>query len=801
MLVSIPISNLIQGVSQQPPQMRLPSQLQAQVNAYPSLVDGLTKRPPTNHVAKLADDANTQFVHFINRDSTERYVVRITSSSIKVFTLEGVEKSVYNALTGTTSFSFPSYLNSPADLRAVTVADYTFLVNRATSTAMSTTASANATEEALITIIQTGNKITYTVTVKAGSNSWTYTEDSGATAPYSTETIAANLVTKINADTTVVSPATTAHGIVATRYGSVIHLSKAASTGTPSTSTFTLKVSDTVGSTYMTAAKGKVSRISDLPREAKHGFKIEVAADVEDPEATGYYVQFVANDSVGGTGIWEETVGFAVKTTIDDSKMPYVLVRRSDGEFACYKPTWSMRTVGDASSAPEPSFIGRKIKDVFLFRNRLGFISDDKVILSEAGQYFNFFRTSTTMVLPSDPIDVSVGHSKAASLEAAVPWDERLILFSTLTQFSLGSGDGLALTPETVEVLPTTEYENASDACRPEASGRSLMFVQRRGSYSGVREYLRVTADEKYEGFDITANVPAYLEGTLKQIAISTHDGTGFFRSTSGLWNYKWFINGSEKIQSAWSKWDIGSGAVVQGMEWYDQTFYMVVTRSSKTYLEKVDFGARFADAPLGWGVHLDRRLKVTATTTGAASGTTIIPLTGKGIDFTGLNPTVVVVTQLPNSGPWTIVTPVIKTISSTQIVVEGSYNNLSAWVGIPYTMSFTLSRPYVRSGDAPVIDGRLQLTYGRVSYEDTGHFIVGVTPKYRAAYSYPFNGGILGANLVHGATFLSTDTFRFPIHCRSDDATVTVTSSSFLPSRFQSATIEGNFTPRNRQI
>lgn len=800
MLVSLPISNLIQGVSQQPPQMRLPSQLKEQVNGYPSLTDGLTKRPPTNHVAKLADDANTQFIHFINRDSVERYVVRLTSGSLKVFGLDGVEKNVYDAMTGTTAFSVPTYLNTPADIRAITVADFTFLVNRNTAVAMSsgsTTISDAITQEALITVIQVGYQTDYTVVIKEGSDTFTYTHTSPASNAnpnkLSTETVAADLVTKINVNTST-SPG---HGVTATRYGSVIHLSQAVTTPA---STFTVKVSDSVGSSYIVCAKGKVSRLADLPKEAKHGFKIEIAADVEDPEAFGYFVKFNANDGVGGTGIWEETVGFSTKTTLDADKMPYVLVRRSDSNFACYKPSWDLRTAGDATTSPEPSFVGRKIKDVFLFRNRLGFISDDKVILSEAGQYFNFFRTSTTMVLPSDPIDVSVGHSKAASLEAAIPWDERLILFSTLTQFSLGSGTGLALTPETVEVLPTTEYENASDLCRPEPSGRSMLFVQRRGAYSGIREYVRTSMDEKYEGIDITANAPAYLEGTPRQIAISTHDGTGFLRTSTGFYNYKWFLNGNEKIQSAWSKWDLGTGALVQGMEWFDQTLFMVVTRASKTYLEKVDFAARFADSPLPWGVHLDRRVKVTATTTGASAGTTKIPLTGKGIDYTGLNPQVLIVTQV-TGGKWTVVPTIVESVSATEIVVTGSFDAKDAWVGVLYPMNFTFSRPYVRQGDVPVIDGRLQLTYGKVSYEETGHFVVTVSPKHRATYTYPFNGGILGADLVQGTAFLSTDTFRFPIHCRAEDAEVSVSSSSFLPCRFQSAVMEGSFTPRNRQI
>jgi hypothetical protein len=783
-IVSVQVPNLIQGVSQQPPQMRLPSQLEEQVNAYPSLSDGLTKRPPTTHVKKLTSDASDQFVHFINRDSTERYVVRLTGSSLKVFTLDGVEKNVYTALTGTTAFTVPTYLSTPGNIRATTVADFTFLVNRSTAVAMAATTSDAITQEALITIIQAAYNVTYTVTIKEGADTFTYTHTTSGTGTLSTEAIASDLVTKINNDTT----GTTSHKITATRYGSVIHLSQAAEN--PAI-TFTIKVSDTVGSTYMVCAKGRVSRLADLPREAKHGFKIEVAADVEDPEAFGYFVKFTANDGVGGTGIWEETVGFNTKTTLDDSKMPYVLVRRSDGEFACYKPAWDIRTAGDATTAPEPSFVGRRIKDVFLFRNRLGFIADDKVILSEAGQYFNFFRTSTTMVLPSDPIDVSVGHSKAASLEAAIPWDERLILFSTLTQFSLGSGTGLALTPETVEVLPTTEYENASELCRPEATGRSMLFPQKRGAFVGIREYVRISTDEKYEGVDITANVPSYILGTPIQISVSTHDSTGFVRTTSGLWNYKWFVNGSEKIQSAWSKWELGSNAVVRGMEWFDHSLYMVVTRSGSTWLEKVDFGGRFADSPLLWGVHLDRRSKVTCTSVGAPAGSSIVNVSGLDINYTGLGPQVIVDgVQAP-----------VESVSASQIVVTGRFESSDVWVGVPYEMSWTLSQPFVRNRDAAIIDGKLQLTYMTLSFEDTGYFMATVQPKFRDPFVHVYSAGTVGANLTTGSAFLGTTSFRVPVHCRSDEARITVSSSSFLPCRVQSAAFEGRYVSRSQPV
>ena len=80
-LVSKSVSNLIGGVSQQPDSIRFDNQCDAQDNAYPSVLEGLTKRHPTEHVANIdsssasiARTADEFFVHTINRDATHQYL-------------------------------------------------------------------------------------------------------------------------------------------------------------------------------------------------------------------------------------------------------------------------------------------------------------------------------------------------------------------------------------------------------------------------------------------------------------------------------------------------------------------------------------------------------------------------------------------------------------------------------------------------------------------------------------------------------------------------------------------------------
>ena len=66
-LVSRTIPNLVQGVSQQPEILRLPSQADEQINGFSSVVEGLKKRPPTTHIAKISSSSiGNAYIHTIN---------------------------------------------------------------------------------------------------------------------------------------------------------------------------------------------------------------------------------------------------------------------------------------------------------------------------------------------------------------------------------------------------------------------------------------------------------------------------------------------------------------------------------------------------------------------------------------------------------------------------------------------------------------------------------------------------------------------------------------------------------------
>lgn len=133
-LMTQTLSGLYDGISQQPAPFRTPAQCEDQINCLSSIADGVTKRPPSVHLAKLqGGDLSGALIHTINRDTSERYVVVLQSGNVVV----------YDALTGaaeTVNITNPDYLvcdDPRVDFAVVTVADYTFIVNRRTVTAMS----------------------------------------------------------------------------------------------------------------------------------------------------------------------------------------------------------------------------------------------------------------------------------------------------------------------------------------------------------------------------------------------------------------------------------------------------------------------------------------------------------------------------------------------------------------------------------------------------------------------------------------------------------------------------------------
>lgn len=143
-LINKVIPGLYNGVSQQPAGVRLDTQCEEQKNCFPLLAEGLTKRPPAEHIAKLnlTNNFSNVFIHTVNRDVSERYVMIFTGDStepIEIFTIDGDKCTVqYGTLDGDLNYTedttvktyFTESSNPKDSFSALTIADYTIVANK-----------------------------------------------------------------------------------------------------------------------------------------------------------------------------------------------------------------------------------------------------------------------------------------------------------------------------------------------------------------------------------------------------------------------------------------------------------------------------------------------------------------------------------------------------------------------------------------------------------------------------------------------------------------------------------------------
>jgi len=384
--ISMGIPNLFNGISQQAPNLRLTSQAAVQTNLYSSLVRGLVKRPPTTHIAELrATAADDAYIHWIDRDNTERYAVFLLDQDIEVYdTADGSEIPVYspNGLT------YLDVTTPRTEFRAVSIADYTIIVNTTKTVAMDATEVAeNAPVDEAYAWVKRGNYGTNYVITVDGSTYTETTPNPGTTSPtyYPTDTIATNLAAKVNANANFTATAT----------GSVIKIVKTGG------ATFTFGVSDSFGGDALIGLKIDVGAKEDLPDTGIDGMSFRITGASRNAE-DDYYVRYNTN-SGEYKGVWEEYRGWDQSNVFDATTMPHRLVRYfvdgtetgalatwitgqglSNGEpyFLFDQVEWDDRLVGDDTTAPIPEFVGRKISDVYFFNSRLGFLSEEWIFLS-----------------------------------------------------------------------------------------------------------------------------------------------------------------------------------------------------------------------------------------------------------------------------------------------------------------------------------------------------------------------------------------------------------------------------------
>lgn len=863
-LISKNIPNLINGVSQQPPSLRLDSQAEEQINGLSDVVTGLRKRPPTEHLATLTGDFSSSKIHTYKRDDTEQYTVMVRDGEVRVFTDTGVELDV--ELASGANYNYITGINADEDIRITSVADFSFILNNKKVVAIDSEVYPPARpNEALVYLKQANYDRRYNVEISPkGDGSAEYTPfNSSATTGDNTDGTnlrTGNVIEDLR--DTIFTPAdqqsfagrsgssnsttlaalreydlltaiaTATSSTIQVRSGSrLLESSEYTIVGTTLTITasdhvdisprktyswytakaveviitsggtavndsfltlpasfndepmfvvssldydFDIQASDDTGGTTLKVFKETAKSFTDLPNQCIDGFKLAVIGD-NNKDEDNFYVEF---DGDTGQGVWKESVAAGIQNKIDASTMPHQLEKfvsdgtdgRTVGEvFWKFGPSpWNDRVAGDDDTNPFPSFVDNTINDIFFHRNRLGMLADENVIFSEAGSFYNFFRTTVRALLDSAPIDIAVSNDSVSILKAAIPFSEQLLLFSDLSQFNLTSGT--LLTPTEVSVNVATNYE-ADLNVRPVSAGNSIFFANDNGSSLGVREYFVAGQAELNVAEDVTGNIPTYIKGNIRGMATSSTEDMLLLTTDDDpkvVYVYRWYVANNEKVQSSWSKW-VMNGDVLD-MSFNNKEVFFLMDYGTDVTLEKMNLSEDEAVSVTASShpVLLDRRVKL-------ESVADTVPYTNPDIQY---------------------VTTAGKFVSSP--------TTYPVYAGVPYTFSYTFSEQVFRPDtNKPVTIARYQLRNFNIVYSDTSTFDVTVAAVGRDSKVSTFTGNLLGSSsfVLGTANVVPNGTYKVGVGSQASEVDVTISSTSPLPCNFTSVEIEGFVTVRSQRI
>jgi hypothetical protein len=767
-LVEQPIKSFFQGVSRQPDSFRNPGQVDEAINHQFSVErGGFSSRVPSKHMAMIVNDETEAALHTINRDDNEKYVV------VYYNVLGGGQLRVFDALTHaekTVNYVGDAalYLTSlsPDDISFTSVADYTLVLNRAKVTAKGSTTSPAQQNKAVL-FINYATSGSYKVTV----NGTTYTGAGSTNGATVAENVASALDTGLDASWTV------------TRDGVFVFLERVDGAA------FTISVEDPYSNQGMKLTYLKLTKSTDLPAKAPNGLVVRVGNDLK----SEYYVKAEQLNTGNNDVRWVETVAPGAVINFNPATMPHILVRESDGTFSFKQNTWSNKTVGTEKTVPDPDFVGHAIRDVTFHRNRLGVLGGETTFYSAAGDFFNFWRTSSTEVLDDDPFGMTGTTNEVAILEWAVPFRKAHFATAANVQFEVS---GKLLTAKEAAIDVSTKYA-VTTKCRPIAIGDSLYIPASNGTDAVLFEYLYDDNSLTNVAVDAAKHAKGFIPATIHDMAGDSTNGNLFCLSTgdrTSIFLYTFYWNGDEKAQQAFGRW-VFDGRV-RAIGFMSGHLYVLINRADhKLYLEKFSLGNEgYTD--YDFPPRLDQTIELTGVYDEEDDKTTwLLPWTPSAATRGVTSNSFGVQSRKMKSLPLTIE-------SGSVVSTRGDWTQALVLFGNVYSQKVRLSRLYVRDSDtAAILNGRANVRHMTFQFENTGFFRVRVTPDQREARVFTFTGRILGSgsNQIAMTPILSSK-FRVPIRSNAETVTIEVENDTYIPHTITSAVWVAFFNEITRQ-
>jgi hypothetical protein len=799
------IPNFLGGVSQQTDDQKFPGQVRDLINGYPEPTFGLLKRPGGKFVAELKTTGNTLVapttlngakLFTIFRDDTEQYLVAIiggktptTNNEIKVWKLSDGSPVTVNYGTNA-----KNYLSGTKDrYEVLTVNDFTFITNK--EKVVTARAQPTYTEgtKATIRILAIEYSAQYKVVIN-GLTASVVTRNSDT--PGTTPTRILNYENILD-DLKAAIDALAVAGLTVTKLGNTLELSR--------TSAFTINGIGGKGGDALSVFQDTVENIARLPNRASNGRVVRIAntGGTQDD----YYVTFVVDGS--GNGYWEETRSPSVSPGLDAATMPHELVREANGSFTFRQVTWEDRLVGDQDTSPNPSFVGETIQQLFFYNNRLGFLTTENVVMSQAGDYFNLFVASATTSSAADPIDISCSSIRPAVLYAVIPVAQGLVLFSRGQQFLVTSDSGV-LAPTTVNIKTISNYE-MDPQNKPVDLGTTISFISKITSYTRVFEMETRGSDDSPIVVDISRLVPEWIPSSVDQVVSSPQNSllSLGYSGSRFLYLFRFYTTGEKRELQSWFKWKLSGNVLHHAI--YEDTMWAVTRQEDSVVLQRIDLiqSPEASTIQTKDGLTVDPRLDIwKLNPTRSYNSTTKISKVYLPCSHDSTLSPCIVSGQPITQGSTFLDIGLILLPSSVSTDAGGDYIEVAdqdltddnVIVGYLYDMEVQLPQIYVRSGEGKQISdftGSLVVSRLKFNVGLGGDFKFLVDAKGRGAWEEAF--AVTDANYyaANDVPLAGSKSYTIPLHQKSQNMSIKLKASGPFPVSLLSLMWEGHYSTR----
>lgn len=436
--------------------------------------------------------------------------------------------------------------------------------------------------------------------------------------------------------------------------------------------------------------------------------------------------------------------------------------------------------VGDRTSNPMPTFLGRRIDYLGMFQDRLVVCAGAVAFFSRTGDYQNFFRQSVLLLDDSDPVEMFSLGAEDDTIRAGTTYDRNLLLFGKRKQYVVSGRQ--PLTPKNASIVVQSGHEDAVDSF-PINSGNFVFYNKFRNGRASTHQIQIGQLVDSPESYEVSKQLDRYLKGRPVELVAVTSPNVLFLRTETQrdrvyVYTYLDTAAGGERLFDSWSSWVTAPavGAII-GLSRHEGDLMVYYMRHTGTNISVA--ADRFV---------IDTDLSAVPYFDSYRPYADVLP---------GVDPAAVSVAYGNERAEYLLGAPWAR-----RMEVISEYGTAALYTGFNFPAYLTPTNPYIldQNGKA-IMSGRLTTSNINVSVADSSGMVGTVTTRFGDKVSVNWNGRAVGStsNLV-GVVPITTTSLSLVVGREVRDYAYTLAAKTWLPLTVTALEWSGQFFNNNRR-